>query len=108
MMDFHHIMMLIHHKLYDSYKLYYCRGAQCLLFPEADTGPSDAGTLQHLIISKFCKKGKFWCWQYLHLSHLVIYTKTLHKDINLNPSPRFDNDLSRMKTTPFLILDNGQ
>ena len=24
-MDFHHIMMLIHHKLYDSYKLYYCR-----------------------------------------------------------------------------------
>ena len=23
-MDFHHIMMLIHHKLYDSYKLYYC------------------------------------------------------------------------------------
>ena len=24
MMDFHHIMMLIHHKLYDSYKLYYC------------------------------------------------------------------------------------
>ena len=25
MMDFHHIMMLIHHKLYDSYKLYYCR-----------------------------------------------------------------------------------
>ena len=25
MMDFHHIMMLIHHKLYDSYKLYYCQ-----------------------------------------------------------------------------------
>ena len=24
MMDFHHIMMQIHHKLYDSYKLYYC------------------------------------------------------------------------------------
>ena len=24
MMDFYHIMMLIHHKLYDSYKLYYC------------------------------------------------------------------------------------
>ena len=23
-MDFHHIMMQIHHKLYDSYKLYYC------------------------------------------------------------------------------------
>ena len=29
-MDFHHIMMLIHHKLYDSYKLYYCR-IFCLL-----------------------------------------------------------------------------
>ena len=25
MMDFHHIMMRIHHKLYDSYKLYYCQ-----------------------------------------------------------------------------------
>ena len=25
MMELHHIMMLIHHKLYDSYKLYYCR-----------------------------------------------------------------------------------
>ena len=24
MMELHHIMMLIHHKLYDSYKLYYC------------------------------------------------------------------------------------
>ena len=24
-MELHHIMMLIHHKLYDSYKLYYCR-----------------------------------------------------------------------------------
>ena len=24
-MDFHHIMMLIHRKFYDSYKLYYCR-----------------------------------------------------------------------------------
>ena len=23
-MDFHHIMMLTHHNLYDSYKLYYC------------------------------------------------------------------------------------
>ena len=23
-MELHHIMMLIHHKLYDSYKLYYC------------------------------------------------------------------------------------
>ena len=24
-MELHHIMMLIHHKLYDSYKLYYCQ-----------------------------------------------------------------------------------
>ena len=30
-MDFHHIIMLVHHKLYDSYKLYYCH---CMfLFP---------------------------------------------------------------------------
>ena len=27
MMELHHIMMLIHHKLYDSYKLYYCHNA---------------------------------------------------------------------------------
>ena len=27
MMELHHIMMLIHHKLYDSYKLYYCPAA---------------------------------------------------------------------------------
>ena len=26
-MDFHHIMMLIHHKLCDSYKLYYCQSS---------------------------------------------------------------------------------
>ena len=32
MMDFHHIMMLIHHKLYDSYKLYYCRKGKFALF----------------------------------------------------------------------------
>ena len=24
MMEFHHLMMLIHHKMYDSYKLLYC------------------------------------------------------------------------------------
>ena len=32
MMELHHIMMLIHHKLYDSYKLYYCLVCKC--FPD--------------------------------------------------------------------------
>ena len=32
MMDFHHIMMLIHHKLYDSYKLYYCRNPSRIIY----------------------------------------------------------------------------
>ena len=39
--------------------------------------------------------------QYINFSHLIIYSKTV---ANLNPSPRLDNDLSRIKTTPFLIL----
>ena len=32
-MDFHHIMMLIHHNLYDSYKLYYCPFLCYQLYP---------------------------------------------------------------------------
>ena len=47
MMELHHIMMLIHHKLYDSYKLYYCQD-----FPRdnlaIDNGIVELGLYFHL------------------------------------------------------------
>ena len=55
MMDFHHIMMLIHHKLYDSYKLYYC--LQILVLLHSHPG------MHHLLASYFQKTG-FWILEF--------------------------------------------
>ena len=59
MMDFHHIIMLIHHKLYDSYKLYYCPAGQWTHLPPLPYSshllpplhPQDAGVDQRSLVA---------------------------------------------------------
>ena len=61
MMELHHIMMLIHHKLYDSYKLYYCHTNINLETPIVQSWKHFAWWWPLALLLPHCSRMHLWC-----------------------------------------------